>query len=163
MLTEYQQIFQVPTTLPPPRSHDHQINLDPGTRLVNVRPYQYPHIQKNEIERAVKEMLATGIIQPSTNPFTSPMLLVKKKDGSWRFCVDYCALNQVTVKDRYPIPIIDELLDKLHGAFYFTKLDLKSGYNLEMCTRRLSALMMVITNFWQCRLDSPMHLPRFNH
>ena len=129
LLTEYQQIFQVPTTLPPPQSHDHQINLEPGTKPVNVHPYRYPHIQKNEIERAVKEMLATGIIQPSTNPFSSPMLLVKKKDGSWRFCVDYHALNQITIKDRYPIPVIDELLDKLHGASYFTKLDLKSKYH----------------------------------
>ena len=129
LLAKYQSEFQVPTTLPLVRSHDHRITLELGAGPVNVRPYCYPHIQKNEIERAVKEMLSTEIIRPSFSPFSSPILLVKKKDGSWRFCVDYHALNQATIKDWYPIPMIDELLDELHGAAYFTKLDMKSGYH----------------------------------
>lgn len=129
LLRKYQQVFQTPNTLPPPCTHDHRIPLEPKSGPVSVHPYWYPHVQKNEIKRAVKEMLATRIIRPSFSPFSSPVLLVKKKDGSWCFCVDYRALNCVTVKDCYPIPAIDELLDELPGATYFTKLDLKSGYH----------------------------------
>ncbi|GKD80508.1 reverse transcriptase, partial [Tanacetum coccineum] len=129
VLKNYEDVFRIPVELPPQRSHDHRIPLVEGALPVNIRPYRHPPTQKDAIESMVKELLEAGVIKKSHSPFASPIVMVKKKDNSWRMCVDYRQLNKQTVKDKFPIPIIEELIDELHGSKLFTKLDLRSGYH----------------------------------
>lgn len=129
-LQQYGHVFQKPVGLPHPREQNHSIPLLQGSDLVKVRSYRYPHSQKEQIEKMVQEMLdQEGIIQPSNSPFSSPIILVKKKDGTWGFCTDYRALNALTIKDSFPKPTVDELLDEFHGAKNFSKLDLRSEFH----------------------------------
>jgi hypothetical protein len=94
-----------------------------------LRPYRYNPAQKGEIESQIQDMLSKGWIQPSCSPYSSPVLLVRKKTGDWRLCVDYRRLNALTVKNKYPLPIVEELLEELQGASWFTTLDLCSGFH----------------------------------
>lgn len=122
LLEEYKDVFQSFDYLPPPRAIDHRIQLKEGESPVNVRPYRYAQVQKTEIENMIAEMITKGIIQSSISPYSSSVILVKKKYRSWRFCMDYRALNQVTVPDKFPIPVIEELLYELHGSSIYPRL-----------------------------------------
>ena len=128
VLSEYQDVFAEPKSLPPHRQYDHGIHLEPGTTPINTKPYRYSPVQKDEIEHQVQDMLQSVFILHIMSPYDAPVLLVKKNDGSWRFCVDFRRMNSSTVKKKFPLPIVDELLDELEGAKYFSKIDLSSGY-----------------------------------
>ncbi|XP_026439743.1 uncharacterized protein LOC113338565 [Papaver somniferum] len=129
LLHEFDDIFQEPTQLPPQRNLDHKIPLQPNLAPINLRDYKCPYIKKGVVEQLVQEMLKSTIIQPSNSPFASPILLLKNKYNTWRFCVDYRKLNSIKVKDKFPIPIIEELLDELNRAIVFTRIDLRDGYH----------------------------------
>jgi hypothetical protein len=131
LLQDYDDVFpeRLPVQLPPPeRTTDHKIETIPGTEPPSRPPYRMPPIQLKELDRQLKELLQQGLIQPSVSPYGAPVLFVRKKDGTSRLCVDYRALNQITVKNRYALPRIDDLMHQLHGAKYFSKIDLRSGY-----------------------------------
>lgn len=129
LVEEFADIFDKPKGLPPKRSHTHTIPFITGAQLFKLRPYRYSPAQKDEIEKQVLELLQSGMIQQSSSPFASPALLVKKKTGEWRLCVDYRRLNALTIKNSYPMPIMEEFLDELTGAIWFTSLDLRAGYH----------------------------------
>ncbi|KAL3699317.1 hypothetical protein R1sor_017339 [Riccia sorocarpa] len=119
----------LPAGLPPKRRIDHKIEVIPGSTPPCKAPYRLAPHELEECKAQIEEMLEKGFIQPSVSPYGAPVLFVKKKDESLRMCIDYRALNQQTVKNKYPLPRMDDLFDQLRGAKYFTKLDLRSGYN----------------------------------
>ncbi|GJX54847.1 reverse transcriptase [Tanacetum coccineum] len=129
VIDAHAEVFAVPNKLPPMRTQDHRIPLMPGTQPVNIRPYRHPPVQKDAIEAMVRELLDSGVIKHSQSSFASPVVMVKKKDNSWRMCVDYRQLNKHTIKDKFSIPIIKELIDELCRAVIFNKLDLMFGYH----------------------------------
>jgi hypothetical protein len=92
-------------------------------------PYRYSCLHKTEIERKVTELLAACFIVPSASPIASQVLLVQKKDGSWRFCIDYRRLNSMAIKNRFPMPLVDEILDELAGTQFFSSMDMTTGYH----------------------------------
>jgi hypothetical protein len=108
---------------------EHEINLIADSTLPNLGMYRYSVIENDEIKKQVSELLENGVLKPSNSPCGSLVVLVPKKNGSWRMCIDYHALNKIMMKNRYPVPRIDDLLDQLKHARYFTKMDLKSGYH----------------------------------
>jgi hypothetical protein len=129
VLSDFKSVFAPIDSMPPPRTYGHSIPLVAGAKPVFIRPYRYPPSLKDEIEKQIQEMLDKGIIRPSNSPFSSPLLLVKKKDGSWCPCVDYRHPNALTIRGQFPIPIFDELVDEFSGACWFSTLDLNSGFH----------------------------------
>lgn len=120
---------EIPLGRPPDWGFEHTIELEEGAKPVITTPYRHPKKFKDEIEKAIKELLEMGHIRLSSSPFASSVVLVKKKDGTMRMCIDYKALNKKTIKNRYLITRIDELLNELHGVVYFSKIDLRSRYH----------------------------------
>jgi hypothetical protein len=129
LLDAFIGIFAMPTGLPPQHARDHRILLKPNAQPVAIRSYRYLATHKDKLEQQCASMIKQGIVHRNDSSFSLPVLLVKKPDGLWRFCVDYWALNVVTIKDAFPILVVDELLDELHGAKFFSKLDRRSGYH----------------------------------
>ena len=131
-LNQYQDVFidDIPGELPPKRGDDdHMIELIPGSSPPNKPPDRVSQAQQEEIMRQVNELVDKGMVRPSSSPFCSPVLLVQKKDGTYRMCVDYRALNHLTIKNRFSVPRVEDLFDKLQGSTYFSRIDLKSGYH----------------------------------
>lgn len=131
LLSTYKDVFpsDLPTGLPPSRVIDHRIDIIPGTSPPSMPTYRMSPSELDELKKQLADLVSHGFIQPSKSPYGAPVLFVKKKDGSSRMCVDYRALNKVTIKNKYPLPRVDELFDRLRGAKYFSKLDLRSGYH----------------------------------
>ena len=131
LVDEFKDVFPdtLPKGRPPKRDIVHEIRTEEGAKPPSRPPYRLGPAEQDEMEEQVKDLLAQGFIRPSASPYGAPILFVPKKDGRWRMCIDYRALNKQTVRDQFPLPRIDSLLERLGQAKVFTKLDLASGYH----------------------------------
>ena len=130
ILEDYRQVFSSPTRLPPQRPGTHAIPLEDPNALPPFKPvYRLSRPEQAQCMEQIKALLERGHIEPSSSPYGTPVLFIQKKDGSLRICVDYRALKKQIVKNRYPLPRIDDLLDGCQGACIFSSLDLTSGYH----------------------------------
>ena len=165
VLDTFSDVFATPAGLPPERPYDHAIPLIPEAAPFNSRSYRYSPAHKDEIEKQVRSMLEAGIIVPSMSPYASPVLLVQKKDGSWQFCVDFRRLNELTIKNTFPMPVIDELLwtNLLELRFFPSWISgqgtTKSACFLQMSTKRLSRPIRGITSLGSCHLGCATRQP----
>jgi len=130
VVQEFPEVFPYDiTNLSSEREVEFAIDLVPRTSPISIAPYRMSTSELGELKKQLEELLKKQFIRPSVSPSGAPVLLVKKKDGNMRLCVDYQQLNKVTIKNRYPLPRIDDLMDQLVGAEVFSKIDLRSGYH----------------------------------
>jgi hypothetical protein len=130
VVCEFPDVFPEDVSdLPPEREVEFSIEVVPGTNPISMAPYRMSTSELDQLKKQLEDLLEKKFIRPSVSPWGAPVLLVKKKDGSMRLCIDYRRLNQVTIKNRYPLPRIDDLMDQLVGACVFSKIDLRSGYH----------------------------------
>src|SRR6266498_3165154 len=129
VVCEYPNVFpyELPG-MPPDRDVEFIIDLLPGTAPIAKRPYRMPADELAELKEQLRELQQKGYIRLSSSPWGAPVLFGKKKDGSLRMCIDYRSLNEVTIKNKYPLPRIDDLFDQLKGDKFFSKIDLRFGY-----------------------------------
>jgi hypothetical protein len=144
-------------SLPPKKEVEFSIDLIPGSQPISVAPYRMSPLELHELKSQLEDLLQKYFIRPSVSPWGAHVLLVKKKDGTMRLCIDYRQLNKVTIKNKYPLPRIDDLLDQLSGAIVFQKLTFeqditKSASHLPTCQRLPSGHVMAIMNSLSCHL-----------
>jgi len=129
VVCEYPDVFPEDLPgMPPDRDIEFSIDLLPDTAPISKRPYGMDVKDLSELKKQIEELLKKGFIHPSSSPWGAPVIFVDKKDGSRRMCVDYRALNDMTIKNKYPLPRIEDLFDQMRGAMIFSKIDLRSGY-----------------------------------
>jgi hypothetical protein len=129
-VSEFSDVFpeELPS-MPPERKVEFAIELIPGTTPISKRAYRVSRLELVELKKQIDELSEKGYIRPSTSPWAAPVFFVEKKDGTKRMCIDYRALNEVTIKNKYPLSRIQDLFDQLRGASVFSKIDLRSGYH----------------------------------
>ena len=164
LLRKYSHVFRARVGCPQQRQVSHTIPTEPGAKPPFRPMYRLSPLELAEVERQVKELLLNNLIEPSTSPYGAPILFVGKKDGTLRMCIDYRALNKITIKNKYPLPLIDQLMDQLSGAKVYTSLDLASGVWLttpcvSLTLKVMPMLPLVPAGYHQIRI-TPEDVPK---